>query len=227
GIVPACAHASYLINLASPDRALYAKSVTALVEELRRCDTLELPELVIHPGAHMGKGVEWGVKRVAAAVNRGHDRLPDGRCRVCLETTAGAGTTLGSAFEELAAIVALVEDQRRVSICVDTCHIFAAGYDIGDTKSYRRTIKNLADTLGLRRVAIFHMNDSRADCGERKDRHQHIGRGKIGLEGFRLIMNDRRFANIPKILETPKGPNMAMDVDNIAVLRALIGVKTP
>ena len=218
------AHDSYLINLASPDEALWQRSIAAFGDELQRCDQLGVPWLVTHPGAHMGTGVDEGVGRVASALNRHFDELPDLNVTVLLETTAGQGTSLGRSFEELAMILALVEDQTRVGVCFDTCHVFAAGYDIRDAEVYATTMQAFEDSIGLERLRVFHLNDSKKGLGARVDRHAHVGEGELGTEAFRLLLNDQRFAGHPGILETPKGDDGEEDRRNLATLSGLVGV---
>ncbi len=222
GITPVVAHNSYLINLASPDAALRRKSLDAFGEEMRRANFLGVSAVILHPGSHMGAGVDAGVKRVADALNRALSRVPP-PVRILLENTAGQGNCLGRCFEELAAILEKVRDQDRVGVCLDTCHTFAAGYDIRTEPGYRKTMRAVDRLIGLDRVAVVHVNDSRGDLGCHADRHAHIGLGRIGLEGFRCLVNDRRFARIPKILETPKGPDLEEDLMNLATLRSLAG----
>src|SRR5918997_6341945 len=188
------AHDSYLINLASPDETLRERSIAAFGDELQRCDQLGVPWLVTHPGAHMGTGIDEGVQRVASALNRLFDELPDLDVTVLLETTAGQGTTLGRSFEELAGILELVEDQLRVGVCFDTCHVFAAGYDIRDVEVYEATMRAFDDTIGLDRLRVFHLNDSKKGLGARVDRHAAIGEGELGAEAFRHLLTDERFA---------------------------------
>lgn len=218
------AHDSYLINLASPDDALWERSMGAFEDELTRGDLLGVPFLVTHPGAHMASGVDEGIRRVAEALNRIFDALPDGGVTVLLETTAGQGTTLGRTFEELAGIIALVEDQNRVAVCFDTCHVFAAGYDIRDSVSYAATMQAFDEIIGLPRLRVFHLNDSKKGLGSHVDRHAHIGEGELGREAFRLIVNDARFAELPGILETPKDDDEEGDRRNMATLRELCGI---
>ncbi|MCD6057250.1 MAG: apurinic endonuclease Apn1 [Thermomicrobiales bacterium] len=218
------AHDSYLINLASPDETLRQRSTAAFGDELQRCAQLGVPWLVTHPGAHMGAGVDEGVGRVASALNQLFDALPDLGVTVLLETTAGQGTSLGRTFEELAMILALVEDQTRVGVCFDTCHVFAAGYDIRETEVYATTMQAFEDSIGLDRLRLFHLNDSKKGLGARVDRHAHIGEGELGKEAFRLLLNDERFAGHPGILETPKGDDGEEDRRNLATLSGLAGV---
>ena len=221
------AHDSYLINLASPDDMLWERSSAAFGDELRRCAQLGVPWLVTHPGAHMDTGVELGIRRVATALNRLFDELPDLDVTVLLETTAGQGTTLGRSFEELAGILALIEDQARVGVCFDTCHVFAAGYDIRDAAEYTATMQTFDDTIGLDRLRVFHLNDSRKGLGARVDRHAAIGEGELGAEAFGHFMNDERFTRHPGILETPKGDDGEDDRRNMVTLRALARVAGP
>ena len=218
------AHDSYLINLASPNDELRERSIVAFGDELQRCAQLGVPWLVTHPGAHMGSGVDEGIGRVASALNRLFDELPELDVTVLLETTAGQGTALGRSFEELAMILALVEDQSRVGVCFDTCHVFAAGYDIREQGVYADTMQAFDDIIGLHRLRAFHLNDSKKGLGARVDRHAHIGEGELGTEAFRLLLNDARFAGHPGILETPKGDDGEEDRRNLATLGALVGV---
>lgn len=223
GITVACSHSSYLINLASPDKALNKKSMLALKEEVERCNVLKIPNLVFHPGAHVGSGLENGITSIADNINRIFDSIKDNTVTLCLETTAGQGSTIGVTFEELAAIMAQVEDKEHVGVCVDSCHIFAAGYPISDPKEYKQTMKQFEDVIGLDKLRVFHLNDSKKEFGSRRDRHEHIGKGFIGLEGFRNIVNDKRLKHIPMVLETPKGDDLQEDIENLKVLRSLVG----
>jgi deoxyribonuclease-4 len=218
------AHDSYLINLASPDEALYRRSLEAFVVELQRAERLGLSYLVTHPGAFVDSDEETGLARVARALDEVHARCPGFRVRVLLETTAGQGTTLGHRFEHLARILALVADPDRLGVCFDTCHVFAAGYPLAPERDYRATLRAFDRTVGLTRLRAFHFNDSLKPQGSRVDRHAHIGQGCLGLEPFRLLVNDRRFGNRPMLLETPKeGPDGEdMDAINLATLRGLL-----
>ncbi len=219
-----CAHAGYLINLASPDRSLFRKSLNALVDEMKRCDLLGIPLLVVHPGSHVGSGEAKGLKRVVEALDRAHDRCPDGKVTICLETTAGQGTSLGHRFEQLADILDRLENRDRTDVCLDTCHVFASGYPIKTRAGYRRTMRAFDDVLGLERIRVVHMNDSMRGLGSRIDRHEHIGRGCIGKEPFGFFLNDRRLAKVPKILETPK-ETVRDDRLNLKRLRSLLKAK--
>jgi deoxyribonuclease IV len=214
------AHDSYLINLASPDRDMCRKSLDALVEELRRADSLGVPYLVVHPGAHMGAGETLGISRIARALNRAL-ALVGPTVRILLENTAGQGSCLGHRFEHLAGILEKIRDPGRVGVCLDTCHMFAAGYDIRTEETYAETIRQFDRVVGIGHIAAFHVNDSKKGLGSRVDRHFHIGQGLIGPDAFRFLLNDRRFLRIPKILETPKGPGIEEDLMNLATLRSL------
>ncbi|MFT4037528.1 MAG: deoxyribonuclease IV [Thermomicrobiales bacterium] len=217
------AHDSYLINMASPDDALWEKSLAAFGDELARCQQLGVPYLVTHPGAHMGTGVDTGVARVAEGMNRLFAEEPENPTVVLLETTAGQGTTLGRSFEELAGIIDQVEDKDRVAVCFDTCHVFAAGYDLRTPETYQETMRQFDEIIGLDRLVTFHLNDSKKGLGLRTDRHAHIGEGEIGLEGFRLLLTDPRFADTPGVLETPKDEDQEElgDTRNMRTLREL------
>ncbi|HWQ16067.1 MAG TPA: deoxyribonuclease IV [Roseiflexaceae bacterium] len=222
GIPAVLVHDSYLINLGSPDDALWEKSLAAFGEELARCAALGVPYLVMHPGAHTGSGEEAGLKRVALALSRLFDAGMGQGVMVLLETTAGQGSCLGYRFEHLTRIIERCSHPERLGVCVDTCHIFAAGYDIRTPEAYAATMEELKRAVGLERVRAFHLNDSLKGLGSRVDRHTHIGEGCIGLEGFRAIVNDPRFAGLPMVLETPKGDDLEDDIRNLATLRGLI-----
>ena len=217
-------HDSYLINLASPDEELYRRSLEAFIVELERAERLGCRYLVAHPGAFIDTDEETGLRRVAAALDEVHRRCPGFRVQVLLETTAGQGTTLGHRFEHLARILELVADPGRLGVCFDTCHVFAAGYALAPEKEYRATLRAFDRVVGLGRLRVFHVNDSLKPQGSRVDRHAHIGRGHLGLEPFRLLVNDPRFRNRPMVLETPKeeGDNEDMDAVNLAALRGLL-----
>ena len=227
GVRHLVAHDSYLINMASPDDTMWEKSRVAFREELDRCDLLDVPYLVTHPGAHLGSGEEAGIRRVSEGINRIHAERSNGRTMILLETTAGQGSALGRTFEELAAIIAGVEDQGRVGVCFDTCHVFAAGYDLRAPDAYQATMEEFHRVLGLERLKAFHLNDSRKGLGSRVDRHAAIGDGELGLEAFRSLVNDARFAGLPGILETDKGPDGEEDRRNLATLRGLVEVVAP
>lgn len=216
------AHDSYLINLCAIKKTLLEKSRKAFLDELERCELLGITHLNFHPGAHLGSGEEEGLKRIAESLNILHEKTKNHKVSSMLETTAGQGTTLGYKFEQLRKIIDLVESKERMTVCIDTAHIFAAGYDIKNPKSFKDVIKEFDEIIGLERLECFHMNDSKKPLGSRVDRHEHIGKGFIGLEGFKNIMNDKRLSKIPKILETPKGKEQLEDLENLEVLRSLI-----
>ena len=215
-------HSGYLINLAASDPALHERSMRSLREELVRANLLGLPFLVLHPGAHMGRGVEAGLEKVVASLDAIYGVIPEAETRIALETTAGQGSSLGRTFEELAFILCGCREPERFCVCIDTAHLFAAGYDLGSDEGIMRTFAQFKRLIGFKRLAAIHMNDSKAAAGSRVDRHEHIGKGKIGLDVFRYIMREPRFRNIPKVIETPKGRDMAEDVVNLATLRSLL-----
>jgi len=223
GVTGITSHTSYLINLASPDPKKHGMSCEALKRELCRSASLSIPFVVLHPGAHMGMGEKEGIAKIATSINRIFSQTPDLNVRLLLETTAGQGSSIGHTFEQLAAILQGVEQRDRLGVCLDTCHIFAAGYDMRSRTSYRKTIKRFDDVIGLQRLYVIHLNDSKKGLGSRVDRHEHIGEGQIGREGFRALMNDRRFFNIPKIIETQKeGNEIDWDRVNLDMLRGLM-----
>ncbi len=216
-------HDSYLINLASPDDELQRKSIEAFVVEMKRAEAIGARYLVTHPGAHLDSGEEAGLKRVAKALDETHERCKDFRVTILLETTAGQGTTLGHRFEHLARILELVAEPRRLGVCIDTCHVFAAGYPLAPEEAYQATFAEFARHIGLGKLKAFHLNDSRKPLGSRVDRHAHIGHGCLGLEPFRLLVNDPCFRNKPMVLETPKTEgDQDMDTVNLATLRGLV-----
>jgi deoxyribonuclease-4 len=216
------AHAAYLINLASPDEALWEKSVNAFRVELERCQLLGIPYLVLHPGSHTGSGEAEGIRRVVDALNRLHQDLPGYQVMTLLETTAGQGTALGHQFEQLAEIITGVTEPERIGLCFDTCHVFAAGYDLRTPEGYAETMEAFDRALGLEHLRAFHLNDSKKDFGARVDRHEHVGDGMLGLEGFRHLVNDPRFTAHPAVLETPKSEDLHEDIENLRRLRELV-----
>jgi deoxyribonuclease IV len=215
-------HSGYLINLAASDPAFHELSMRSLSEELVRATQLGLPFLVLHPGAHMGRGVEAGLEKVVASLDAICDLVPETKTRIALETTAGQGSCLGKTFEELAFILSSCRESERFCVCLDTAHLFASGYDLGSEAGIARTFAEFKKIIGFKRLAAIHMNDSKAAAGSHVDRHEHIGKGKIGLAAFQFIMRNPRFRNIPKVLETPKGKDMAEDFVNLATLRSLL-----
>ncbi len=215
-------HSGYMINLGATNADFHAKSLRALKEELTRADQLGLPFLVLHPGAHMGEGVEAGLAKIAGSLDAVLKALPKVKTRVALETTAGQGSSLGHTFEQLRLLFDHSAYPERLCVCIDTAHLFAAGYDISTETGARETFRRFDKIVGAERLAAIHCNDSKTALGSRVDRHEHIGKGKIGLAAFRHIMRARRFAAVPKVLETPKGKDMAEDVENMALLRSLL-----
>jgi len=216
------AHDSYLVNLGAPADETWEKSVAALADEIGRCELLGVPLLVMHPGAPLAQGEEWGLDRIARGLDRVFSAAPRSPVTVLLETTAGQGSNLGFRFEQLAEMIRRCDHPDRLGVCFDTCHVFAAGYDLRTTEGFQRTMAELDRTVGIDRLKAFHLNDSKKDIGSRVDRHEHIGQGALGIEPFRALVNDKRFAKIPMILETPKEEDMAEDVENLARLRALM-----
>src|SRR5262245_31889147 len=218
------AHNCYLINMASADAELYRKSLESLIVEVQRAEALGLRYLVMHPGSPVDCDEAEGVSRVVQALDEVHRRCAGYRVRILLETTAGQGTCLGHRFEHLAQILRRVAEPRRLGVCLDTCHVFAAGYALAPAREYQATFRAFDRLIGLGRLRVFHVTDSKKPLGSRVDRHAHIGRGELGLEPFRLLVNDPRFANRPMILETPKenGSQDDMDRVNLGVLRGLV-----
>ena len=218
------AHDSYLINLAAPDDLLYQKSIAALTDELERAEALGLTYLVSHPGAHTGSGEDAGIARVVAGLDEVHARCPGFKVKILLETTAGSGTTLGGRFEHLAAVLERVKDAARLGVCLDTCHVFAAGYPLAGEDDYAATFGRFDELIGLSRLRLFHVNDSEKPFGSRVDRHAGLGLGQIGLPAFRRLVTDPRFRNRPMILETPKEDDDGNEMDpvNLAILRQFV-----
>lgn len=219
------AHSGYLINLAATSAEFHGKSLRSLREELVRADQIQMPFLVLHPGAHMGAGVEAGLQKVVASLDEIFAAIPQVKTRVALETTAGQGSSLGHTFEHLATIMEKVREPERLCVCIDTAHLFAAGYDIGTAAGVKKVFAEFDKRIGFDRLVAIHLNDSKTALNSHVDRHEHIGKGKIGVEAFRYVMNEPRFVKIPKVLETPKGKEMAEDVENMKTLRAMIGKK--
>jgi deoxyribonuclease-4 len=222
GIKRVIAHDSYLLNLGSPDNLLRKKSILAFIDEVERCETLGVLNLVAHPGAHIGAGEEEGIKIIAQSLDEVHKACPGYDVKVTLEITAGQGSCLGYRFEQIRNIFDATQESDRLTVCFDTQHAFAAGYDIRTKEGYDRTFTEFDETIGLGRLAAFHLNDSKKELNCRVDRHEHIGKGRIGLEGFRMLLNDSRFWGLPMCLETPKGPDLAEDRENLMLLRSLV-----
>jgi len=222
GIVFTVAHSSYLINLGARDQALWRRSIEACAEELRRCDALGIPGLILHPGVHKGAGEEEGLKRIAWGLDQVLEETRNLRVQIILEATAGQGTVLGYRFEHLARLFELVQRNKRLGLCLDTCHLFAAGYDLRTEEGYERTMESFDRIVGLHHLKVLHLNDSKKPLGSRVDRHEHIGKGFLGLQAFRFIMQDDRLKGLPMILETPKEPDpVKNDRKNLATLRRL------
>ena len=235
-IGPVVAHNSYLINLAAADAALREKSIEALRDELDRAESLGLDGLVMHPGSYTSGTESGGLQLIADALASILSSRPDGQTRILLEQTAGQGTNLGHRFEHLAEIIDRLDGTPRVGVCLDTCHLLTAGYDICSEEGYRETFRQFGRIVGFRRLKAFHLNDSKKPCGSRVDRHEHIGKGCLGVEPFRRLVNDPRFARLPMLLETPKldtpESRKRSDVDpfdrkNLALLRSLIRAPNP
>lgn len=225
GLDPVVGHASYLVNLASPDRTLRRRSIDAMVDELERCEALGVAALIFHPGSYITGTLEGGIKRVAKSMDEVHRRRAGYDTMILLETTAGQGTSIGYRFEHLAAIIASVSKPERLGICLDTCHLFAAGYDFRKASDYVAMIEELDHVIGMAQVGCIHLNDSKRRLGSRIDRHEHIGKGKIGKQGFAHFVNDSRWTGIPMIIETPKGKDgRGADLDkvNLKRLRSLV-----
>jgi deoxyribonuclease-4 len=227
-IVHPLVHDSYLINLAAPDETLWRKSVESFREELRRAERLGICCVVTHPGAYTNTSEQIGIARVVQALDEIYGRQPQIKARCLLETTAGQGSSLGWRFEHLAEILSRVQSPQMLGVCVDTCHLFAAGYPLSPKKAYQATWRQFDTIVGLEQIQAFHLNDSKRELGSRVDRHAHIGEGCLGLEPFRLLLNDRRFRHVPMYLETPKGTRdgMNLDVINLRTLRGLVGKET-
>jgi deoxyribonuclease IV len=221
-IAPVMAHDSYLINLCATNPDTLVRSRTAFVDELTRCEQLGIQLLNFHPGAHGGAGEDEGIKRVVESLNIAHEKTKGFKVLSVVETSAGQGTAIGYKFEHLEKIINGVDVPERMAVCVDTCHIFAAGYDIRTEQTYAASIEEFEKIIGLDRLAAFHFNDSKKELGSHGDRHEHIGKGLIGAAGFSCLMNDKRFANVPKILETPKSKDLHEDVENLKVLMELL-----
>ncbi len=225
GIVTVVAHDSYLLNLGSPESGLRKRSVAGFIDELDRCETLGVTNLIAHPGAHVGAGEEEGIRTISRSLDEVHKACPGYKVRVTLEITAGQGSNLGYRFEQIGNIIDATKESDRIRVCFDTEHAFAAGYDIRTKEGYERTFADFDEAIGLDRLAAFHLNDSKKEFHSRVDRHEDIGKGSIGVEAFRLLMNDKRFWGLAMCLEIPKGPELKEDRENLNLLRSLISVK--
>lgn len=216
------AHAIYLVNLASENPEFIRKSVDDLVDELTRCDALGIGGLVLHPGAHCGAGLDEGIARIVARLDEIFEATADGKCQILLETTAGQGSCVGDRLEHLARIISGVRRQERLGVCVDTCHVFSAGYAIHTAEGYDSFWKEFEEVVGLDRLKALHLNDSKKPFASKLDRHEHIGQGELGLEVFRRLVNDPRLRGVPMVLETDKSPDLHEDRENLALLRSLV-----
>lgn len=221
GITPVISHTAYLVNLATPNQDFHDKSIKALIDEVQRAEQLRIPDVVLHPGSPVDGTPEYGMKKIIESLNICIDKTPNAKARISLELTAGQGSHLGYTFEQVAEMIAGVENKARVSVCLDTCHIFAAGYDIRTKSEFDKTMKSFAKIIGMKHLKVIHLNDSIKDLGSRVDRHTHLGDGKIGVDAFKFIMQDPRFVKIPKLLETPKDDEYEDDKRNLALLRKL------
>ena len=224
GLKATAIHHGYLANLGSPKKAGLARSRRAFQEELERAERLGVDALILHSGAHLGEGVDGGLARIAEGLNKVFEAAPHGRVRVLLENAAGQGSTLGRTFTELGQILGRVEDRSRIGVALDTCHLFGAGYDFRTEETYGRLVDQLESELGAQEVHAFHLNDSKAELGSHIDRHENIGKGTIGPEGFRWFVNDRRWAEVPGYLETPlDDDDYEAYVRDLGTLRSLLG----
>lgn len=222
GDYPIAAHDSYLINLANPDEEKAQRAIETFAEELRRCERLNIPGLVTHPGSHLGQGMDAGIERYAVNLDAAIELSGTERVMPLLETTAGQGTNLGGSFQELAFMIAASKHPDRVGVCLDTCHVFAGGYDIRTAKGLDVALAEFDELIGLDRLRFLHLNDSKNPLGSNKDRHEHIGQGEIGAAGFAAIMNHPVLSKLPLCLETPKEADMADDVENMKRLTSYI-----
>ena len=216
-------HTSYLINLASPDEELWQKSVASFISEIERCALLSIPYLVTHPGAHVGAGEAAGLARISQALDSICKGTKESKVKVLLEVAAGQGSTLGFRFEHLAEIMKNSHYPECLGVCFDTCHAFAAGYDLRTPETFEKTFAQFDGLIGIKQIKAIHLNDSRGELGSRLDRHEHIGQGRLRLKAFRLILNDPRFQDLPMLLETPKGKDLKEDIQNLTTLKSLLG----
>jgi len=223
GLNTVVAHDSYLYNFAAPDDVLRKKSVAGLIDEMERCEALGVMYLIAHPGAHVGTGEEAGIQTIAKSIDEMHSACPGYETKLAIEITAGQGSNLGYRFQQVRQIIDASKNSDQLRVCFDTEHAFAAGYDLRTKEGYERTFAEFDETIGLEILVAFHLNDAKKDLGCRVDRHEHIGKGFIGLEAFRLLMNDRRFWGLPMCLETPKSDDCHEDRENLATLRNLLG----
>jgi deoxyribonuclease-4 len=221
-VKPVFTHTSYLINLATTNKEFHRQSIAAMIDELDRAERLGIRGVVLHPGAHIGAGAAAGIDQIARSLDQIHAALPNHKVVTLLETSAGQGSCVGCSFEELGQIIKAIDDKKRLGVCFDTCHVFASGYELRTRDGYERTIEEIDRHVGLKKIGLFHLNDSKKPLGSRVDRHEHIGRGQIGLDAFRFLLNDDRFRGVAKLLETPKKIEHESDRRNLRTLRSLI-----
>ncbi len=221
-IHPVVVHSSYLINLCASDGEILKKSRKAFIDELRRCESIGAMCLVFHPGAHLGKGEDYGIKLAAESINLAHNETKNFKTLTVIEITSGQGSAIGYKFEQIKKIIDLVDDKDRIGVCIDTCHLFSAGYDIREEKGCENVFKEFDEIIGIEKIKVFHLNDSKRELNSRVDRHYHIGKGYIGKVAFHYIMQNPAFKNIPKIIETPKGSDDKFDISNLTTLRKLV-----
>jgi len=222
GIVTVIAHDSYLLNLGSPDESLRKKSIRAFIEEMERCETLAIPYLIAHPGAHLGAGEDVGIKTIGHSLDKVHTSCRGYKVKIALEITAGQGSNIGYRFEQIRNMIESTKENDRLRVCFDTEHAFAAGYDLRTKDGYEQTFGEFDETIGLKLLVAFHLNDSKKEFHSKVDRHEHIGKGHIGVEAFRMLLNDPRFWGIPMCLETPKGRDLKEDKENLGLLKSLV-----
>lgn len=222
GIVTVIAHDSYLLNLGSPDESLRKKSIRAFIDEMERCETLAIPYLIAHPGAHLGAGEDVGIKTIGHSLDEVHTSCRGYKVKIALEITAGQGSNIGYRFEQIRNMIESTKENDRLRVCFDTEHAFAAGYDIRTKDGYEQTFGEFDETIGLKLLVAFHLNDSKKEFHSKVDRHEHIGKGHIGVEAFRMLLNDPRFWGIPMCLETPKGRDLKEDKENLGLLKSLV-----
>lgn len=216
-----CAHSSYLINLASPNEEIYKKSIDALIDDLKRCEMLKIPFEVIHPGSHLGEGIEKGIERIIKGIEKVFNKVKN--TGIALETVAGQGSNIGFKFEQLRDIINGVKEKKRVFVCFDTAHAFESGYDIRTEKGFKKVLDEFDKIIGIEKLVVFHLNDSKTECGSNVDRHENIGKGVLGLEPFKFLVNSKDFEEHPMILETPGGDDMYIeDLKTLNLLRSLL-----
>jgi len=221
GIKTVVAHGSYLLNLGAPDDKLRKRSVAGLIDELERCEALGVPFLIAHPGSHVGSGEEAGIATIARSIGEAHKSCAGFKTKIALEITAGQGSNLGYSFAQMGRIFDAAQENERLRLCFDTEHAFAAGYDLRSAEGYERTFGELEQHVGLKRLVTFHLNDSLKPFNSRVDRHQHIGKGHLGVEPFERLLHDPRFFGLPMCLETEPGPDMKEIAEDLATLRKL------